>query len=69
MPVTIEEDYRENFSSYEPETLQDRMEVLRDDPSEYSELEQEELLNEFIYALDQGDVRAAEQQNDSWEAN
>ena len=64
MSVTIDDDYRESFSDYEPETLQDRMKVLNEDPSEYDEDEQEELLSEFIYALEQGDVRAAEQYED-----
>lgn len=46
------------------------MEVLNEDPSQYDEDEQEELLSEFIYALEQGDVRAAEQYEDGeWEAN
>lgn len=69
MSVTIDDDYRESFSSYEPETLQDRMTVLNEDPSEYDEDEQGELLNEFIYALEQGDVRAAEQYDGEWETN
>jgi 2,3,4,5-tetrahydropyridine-2-carboxylate N-succinyltransferase len=70
MSVTIDDDYRDSFSQYEPETLQDRMEVLNEDPSQYDEDEQEELLSEFIYALEQGDVRAAEQYEDGeWEAN
>ena len=69
MSVSIDDDYRESFSSYEPETLQDRMEVLNDDPSQYDEDDQEELLNEFIYALEQGDVRAAQQREEGWEAN
>ncbi|AOV94935.1 hypothetical protein AQV86_03345 [Nanohaloarchaea archaeon SG9] len=69
MSVTIEDDYRESFSNYEPETLQDRMTVLNEDPSQYDEEEQEELLNEFIYALEQGDVRAADQYDGEWEAN
>jgi 2,3,4,5-tetrahydropyridine-2-carboxylate N-succinyltransferase len=69
MSVTIDDNYRESFSSYEPETLQDRMTVLNENPSQYDDEEQGELLAEFIYALEQGDVRAAEQYDSEWEAN
>lgn len=69
MSITIDDDYREGFSDYEPETLQDRISALNEDPSQYNPDEQEELLNEFIYALEQGDVRAAERDDGEWEAN
>lgn len=69
MAVTIDDDYRDGFSTYNPETLQDRMTILNEDPSQYDEDEQEELLNEFIVALERGDVRAAEQYDGEWQAN
>jgi 2,3,4,5-tetrahydropyridine-2-carboxylate N-succinyltransferase len=67
--VTIDDNYRDGFSDYEPETLQERITALNEDSTQYTEEQQEKLLNEFIYSLEQGDVRTAERENGDWEAN
>lgn len=69
MTVTLEEDYRDRVSDYSPETLEERMTELVEDSSVFSDSGIEELLSEFVLALERGDIRAAEKKGGEWEAN
>jgi 2,3,4,5-tetrahydropyridine-2-carboxylate N-succinyltransferase len=69
MAVTLEEDYRDNVSDYSPETLEERMTSLAEDASDFSDEEIEDLLSEFAYALEKGDIRSAEKVDGEWQAN
>ncbi|MFB6186356.1 MAG: hypothetical protein ABEI86_05745, partial [Halobacteriaceae archaeon] len=69
MAVTIEDNYRKSFSNYKPNTLKDRIVILANNPSTFSEEEKEALLCEFIYSLEQGDIRTATRVEDEWKTN
>jgi len=69
MPVSITEEYREKVSNYSPQTLENRMEELSEDESNFSDNEIEELLSEFALALERGDIRSAEKVEGEWQAN
>lgn len=69
MSVTLEDYYREKVSDYRPETLEERMNDLAEDSSDFSDSEIEELLSEFVLALEKGDIRAAEKKDGEWRAN
>lgn len=45
------------------------MNELAEDSSGFSDSEIEELLSEFVLALERGDIRAAEKENGEWSAN
>lgn len=67
--MRLEEDYRDNFSSYEPETLKNRINSLVENEEDFSESEIESLFSEFAYGLEQGDIRSAEKVDGEWSAN
>jgi 2,3,4,5-tetrahydropyridine-2-carboxylate N-succinyltransferase len=65
----LTEDYRDNVSDHNPETLENRMEELAEDDLNFSDSEIEELLSEFALALERGDIRSAEKIDGKWQAN
>ena len=69
MVVKLEDDYRDSFSDYSPETLRERMTSLAEDSTEFSDDGIENLLSEFVYALESGDIRSAEKLDGEWKAN
>lgn len=69
MSITIDDDYRESFRSYKPETLEKRMKSLKNKPDEFEDKDIEELLSEFAVALERGDIRSAEKKDGEWKAN
>ncbi|MFB6185308.1 MAG: 2,3,4,5-tetrahydropyridine-2,6-dicarboxylate N-succinyltransferase [Halobacteriaceae archaeon] len=69
MPVILKDNYRESIADYRPTTLQERITKLARTPSTFTDEETEALLCEFIYALEQGDIRAASNQGNDWKAN
>jgi len=67
MNVSIDDNYHDGFDTYEPRTLQDRMDVLDQDPTQYSGEQKEALLSEFLTALDRGDVYCADENGEAVE--
>ncbi|NMJ76986.1 hypothetical protein GLU64_01065 [Nanohaloarchaea archaeon] len=69
MSVVIGENYRQNFDVYEPETLKKRVTSLHQGNAKLQDQELRSLLSEFIYALEKGGVRAAEDAQGEWRSN
>gem|GEM_PF-4441488 len=69
MSVVIGENYRQNFDICEPETLKQRMTSLHAENPKLQNEELKSLLSEFIYALEKGDLRAAERTQSEWRSN
>lgn len=69
MSVVVGENYRQNFDVYKPETIKQRVTSLQKGNAELQDQELKSLLSEFIYALEKGEVRAAERAQGEWKSN